>query len=73
MARDAKDAVGILRGIKDRVEDLEESVANQEGVPNILRFVTDKAVSDDSVSTAVQAAGDAQWDQDSWDQSKWSR
>jgi len=73
MARNAEDAVGILRGIKERVEDLEESVANQEGVPNVLRFVTDRATSGDTVSTTVEAAGDATWDVDQWDNSRWSR
>lgn len=45
-----KDAVGILRGIKDRVEALEQAVSTSEGVPNLLRILSDGLQATDSTN-----------------------
>lgn len=45
-----KDAVGILRGIKDRVEALEEAVSTSDGVPNLLRILSDDLKATDSTN-----------------------
>lgn len=37
-----KEAAGILRGIKNRIEDLEEAVSTADGVPNLLADLTER-------------------------------
>lgn len=43
----------LYRGLQDRVNDLEQSVAGAEGIPNLLRQVTDRTNVGDSVSVSV--------------------
>lgn len=45
-----KDAVGILRGIKDRVAALEQAVSTSDGVPNLLRILTDGVSATDATN-----------------------
>lgn len=54
-----KDAVGILRGIKARVEDLEENVSTQTGIPNLLRLLTERTGTTDLVSRSTSAQPEA--------------
>jgi len=51
-----KDAVGILRGIKDRVEALEQAVSTSDGVPNLLRILSDGVSATDSTNAREQGA-----------------
>jgi hypothetical protein len=81
-----KDAVGILRGIKDRIDNLEEAVSTTEGVPNLLRPLTERSTASDEVDARENdaAASDASTTSDSaavstgtaggwtWGESNWN-
>lgn len=62
MPNSNKDAAGMIGGLKDRVKNLEASVSTEEGVPNLLRFVTDRMNAGDDVSVSVQEGGTWEWD-----------
>lgn len=68
-----KQAVGILRGIKDRIENLEEAVTSEEGVPNILRFAEDRATGDDTATVEEGEVGGWEWNVDAtWAFKEWA-
>lgn len=62
-------AAAVLRGLKDRIDELENQVRPQDAVPNILRSVVDEATVGDTVAvTLFEAAGDLLWDTNgTWD------
>lgn len=66
-----KRAAAMLRGLEDRVRGLEQSVSSSEGLPNLLRSVTERSTVDDSATVATEAAGAAVYDQDQYDQAKY--
>lgn len=46
-------AAELYRGLQDRVNDLEQSVAEAEGIPNLLRLVADQTTAGESVTVTV--------------------
>ena len=70
---DNRDAAAILRGIKDRVEDLEQERESQ-GFVNYLRQVKDTALAADTVSRTVDDSPVGRWGatDDTWGFCQWS-
>lgn len=61
MTRKNREAAAILRGLKDRVDRLEQAVSS-EGIPNLLRSVVDAVTADDVVDVTVTTGGTWEWD-----------
>lgn len=71
MTNDTKRAAKIVRGLSRRVDRLEQAISTGEGLPNPLRFVTDRSTATDDATVRTEAAGTMQWNQDSWDAARW--
>lgn len=68
---DARRASGLLRGVLDRLIDLEQQVASTDAIPNLIRQVDEQADCTDTVSVSTESAGAAQYDQDSYDNARY--
>lgn len=71
----AREVAGILRGLKDRVADLEER-RRQGGSVTLIRQVTENALASDSVTVTEDTAPGMEWDAGAtadagWDESEW--
>lgn len=71
MTDQRKEAAEILRGLADRVTQLEQAVSSSEGRPNLVRSVEEDATAADTVSVTTEAAGAAVYDQDNYDNAKY--
>lgn len=61
-----KEAVAILRGLKDRISRLEQAQGD-EGIPNLLRSVVDRTGADDDVSVSVATGATFEYDSSTFD------
>ena len=61
-----KEAAAILRGLKDRISRLEQAQSD-EGIPNLLRSVTDRLGTSDDVDVTVREGGSFEFDASSFD------
>lgn len=66
----AHEAAQILRGLKDRINDLEEE-REPEGRVGVVRNVDDTALASDSLTVTDSAITVMQWDVDDWGLSNW--
>jgi len=68
-------ARGLLRGVLDRVQDLEESISSDEGKPHLLRSLEESLGISDAIATTTDAAGAMNWDSsgdaNSFDSGRW--
>lgn len=64
-------AVRILRGLEERLKNVEEATSSADGTPNLLRSVKDRMTLGDTVSRTVETRDPFQWDQDDWDSKRW--
>lgn len=67
MPNRAKEAVGIVRGVIDRVSDLEQQVSSDQGIPNLVRSISEELSISDSVTTSTTTVDRFTWGQDNWD------
>ena len=61
-----KEAAAILRGLKDRISRLEQAQSD-EGIPNLLRSVTDGSDASDDVDVTVREGGSFAFDASNFD------
>lgn len=67
---EARRASGLLRGVLDRVIDLEQQVSSADAIPNLVRQVSERGECTDSVSLTVTDVDHLTWDEstEGWDQ-----
>jgi len=71
-----ENAANILRRLKQQVDRLQQSVSTDEGLPNLLRQVSETMGSSDSVTTTVTTIVRATWDDTTatgWDNGRWGQ
>ena len=65
------EAAALIRGLKDRVAQLEETVSSAEGIPNLVRPVEDEASVTDTATVTEDAATSTTWGTDNWGANNW--
>lgn len=66
-----RQAVRVLRGVEERVTQLEQAVSTGDVLPNVIRSVSEDGEATDQATLSTASAGAFQWDQDKWDNEKW--
>lgn len=64
-------AVRILRGLQDRLSNVEQAVSSGDGTPNLLRSVTDRLALGDTVSATTIDPEYLTYNQDEYNQHRY--